>query len=223
VAADSTVLLTHARNIVFGVRVAESAAREAAEADPGSLDLAQLTSFVAMADSGNLGRASNALHVAQPALSRRIEKLERSIGARRPRLLILRASDRASHAGARCVRSSNRSVGMRNQTVLSSSCAVRVRSRAVRSSNRSVEPIGTTVRRSNGRVRVRSRVVRSSNRTADAIAAIVHGSNRTADAIAPIVRGSNRAADAIAAIVRGSNRAADAIAAMVVGATEASV
>jgi DNA-binding transcriptional LysR family regulator len=35
-----------------------------ADADPGSLDLAQLTSFVALADSGNLGRASKALHVA---------------------------------------------------------------------------------------------------------------------------------------------------------------
>ena len=45
------------------------------------MDLQQLRTLVAVAESGSLTAASRALHVSQPALTRRIAALERSVGA----------------------------------------------------------------------------------------------------------------------------------------------
>ena len=42
----------------------------------------QVTYFLAIADAGSLSRASNRLHVAQPALSARLNELEASLGVR---------------------------------------------------------------------------------------------------------------------------------------------
>ena len=46
-----------------------------------TFDLGQIESFATLARAGSLGRAAAALHVTQPALSRRIQRLEREIGA----------------------------------------------------------------------------------------------------------------------------------------------
>lgn len=44
------------------------------------IDLKRLESFVTVAESGHLGRAAERLHISQPALSRRIQELERQLG-----------------------------------------------------------------------------------------------------------------------------------------------
>lgn len=46
-----------------------------------SFNLQQLRAFVTIVEKGSLGRAADALHVTQPALSRTIHKLEEEIGA----------------------------------------------------------------------------------------------------------------------------------------------
>lgn len=46
------------------------------------LDLRLVRYFTAVAEHGGLGRAAGALHVAQPALSRQMQRLEHQIGAR---------------------------------------------------------------------------------------------------------------------------------------------
>ena len=44
-------------------------------------DTLDLRSFIAVMELGNFHRAAEALNVSQPALSRRIQKLEETIGA----------------------------------------------------------------------------------------------------------------------------------------------
>jgi DNA-binding transcriptional LysR family regulator len=46
------------------------------------VSLSDLRSFIAVVDLGSFGEAANALHVSQPALSRRIKKLEEQLGVR---------------------------------------------------------------------------------------------------------------------------------------------
>lgn len=47
-----------------------------------NFDLADLRAFIAVADLGSFIAASQALHLSQPALSRRVEKLEQALGFR---------------------------------------------------------------------------------------------------------------------------------------------
>ena len=46
-----------------------------------TFDLRQLNAFLAIVETGSLGRAAEALHVTQPALSRTVRRLEEQIGA----------------------------------------------------------------------------------------------------------------------------------------------
>lgn len=46
-----------------------------------TLDARQLSAFLAIVDHGSLGRAAEALHITQPALSRTIKRLETQLGA----------------------------------------------------------------------------------------------------------------------------------------------
>jgi DNA-binding transcriptional LysR family regulator len=46
-----------------------------------ALDLRQLECFIAVAEEGNIGRAALRLHMTQPPLTRRIQRLERDVGA----------------------------------------------------------------------------------------------------------------------------------------------
>jgi DNA-binding transcriptional LysR family regulator len=78
---EGSVLLPHARAILESVAEAESAVRDARTNDVGAVDLLQLERFVAVAESGGVGRAARRLHVAQPAVTRQILELERALGA----------------------------------------------------------------------------------------------------------------------------------------------
>src|SRR5579871_1705197 len=64
----------------------------------GEVSLAQIEYFVAVAEEGHVGRAAQKLHVAQPAVSRQIRRLEDELEA----TLFLRTSRgmRLSEAGA---------------------------------------------------------------------------------------------------------------------------
>ena len=46
-----------------------------------SIDLRHFRSFVVVAEEGNIGRAARRLFITQPALSRQMQQLERSIGS----------------------------------------------------------------------------------------------------------------------------------------------
>lgn len=47
-----------------------------------NFDLADLRAFIAVADLGSFSAASHSLHLSQPALSRRVDKLEQALGLR---------------------------------------------------------------------------------------------------------------------------------------------
>lgn len=68
-AASNTVLIWRA-----------SLAKQPTASRVGRVSLAQIRYFVAVAEEGNVGRASTGLRVAQPAVSRQIRQLEDELG-----------------------------------------------------------------------------------------------------------------------------------------------
>jgi DNA-binding transcriptional LysR family regulator len=71
------------------------------------VSLAQIEYFVAVAENEHVGRAAKALHVAQPAVSRQIKRLEDELGAelfvRSPRGMKLSARGTIFLAHARAI------------------------------------------------------------------------------------------------------------------------
>jgi DNA-binding transcriptional LysR family regulator len=71
------------------------------------VSLAQIRYFVAVAEEGNVGRAAEKLHVAQPPLSRQIQALEAELGTplfvRTPRGMCLLPSGEAFLPRARSI------------------------------------------------------------------------------------------------------------------------
>jgi DNA-binding transcriptional LysR family regulator len=71
------------------------------------VSLAQIRYFVAVAEEGNVGRAAERLHIAQPPVSRQIQALEAEIGtplfARTPRGMRLLPSGEAFLQRARSI------------------------------------------------------------------------------------------------------------------------
>ena len=71
------------------------------------MSLVQIRYFVAVAEAGNVGRAAESLHVAQPPLSRQIQALEAEIGTplfvRTPRGMRLLPSGEAFLQRARSI------------------------------------------------------------------------------------------------------------------------
>ena len=71
------------------------------------MSLAQIRYFVAVAEEGNVGRAAERLHIAQPPVSRQIQALEAEIGtplfARTPRGMRLLPSGEAFLQRARSI------------------------------------------------------------------------------------------------------------------------
>jgi DNA-binding transcriptional LysR family regulator len=88
-----------------GVAPTLTAATPPSRIDPVSL--AQIQYFVAVAEEGHVGRAANALRIAQPAVSRQIRRLEDELGAslfvRTPRGMELSGSGHVFLGHARAI------------------------------------------------------------------------------------------------------------------------
>jgi DNA-binding transcriptional LysR family regulator len=71
------------------------------------VSLAQIEYFVAVSRTGNVGRAARALHIAQPAVSRQIRRLEDELGTalfvRTPKGMVLSPAGAAFLEHARAI------------------------------------------------------------------------------------------------------------------------
>ena len=64
------------------------------------LSLSDLRSFVAVAELGSFGEAASALNISQPALTRRIQKLEELLGVQLLDRTTRQVGPSPSHGGA---------------------------------------------------------------------------------------------------------------------------
>ncbi|HEX2881995.1 MAG TPA: LysR family transcriptional regulator [Polyangiaceae bacterium] len=99
------------------------------------MSLAQIRYFVAVAQEGNVGRAAQRLHVAQPPVSRQIRALEDELGAqlfeRTPRGMTLLPPGRVFLDHARAILAAVDSAVIATRAELGSSHALRAEAGAV--------------------------------------------------------------------------------------------